>query len=218
MLICHGINVFELGYAYWCLQWIMLKEEAAIDNRMKKLDEIRPPDLVVANSGTSLQNDEKSPHQMWPTPNLTPQFDQSRPDGPHLELRRINSDFGDTGLRKFPSESTRRQNFAMTLPQRATSGIQEFASDPQYGRAITKDTAQNIQNDMKINGINRFSNRDVADFDRPTVADAPSPTRTVSRQLTNEFQTLGTGISYHRKPVLGGPDMVIEKNRPLGGR
>jgi hypothetical protein len=53
----------------------MLKEEKAIDNRLKKLDQIRPSDHAVADSETSVKNDEKSPVQIWPSPNITPHFD-----------------------------------------------------------------------------------------------------------------------------------------------
>jgi hypothetical protein len=106
-----------------------------------------------------------------------------------------NSDFSEIELKKFTPELPKRQNLAMTLPIGSISGIQEIASDPQYGRTITADTPQNIQNDMKINGINRFSIRNVAVFDGHTLADAPSPTRTATRKFTKEFTNLGTGVS-----------------------
>lgn len=173
----------------------MLKEEAAIDERMKKLDQIRPLDHKVSDSEISVKNVEKSPVQMWPSPNITPQFDQSKLDGPRLEVKISNSELSEIELKKFHSESPQRQNLAMTLPIGPISGLEEIASDPQYGRTITADTPQNIQNDMKINRMNRFSTRNVAVFDGQTLADAPSPTRTVTRKFTKEIPNLGTGVS-----------------------
>jgi hypothetical protein len=195
LLICHGINIFELAYAYWCLQWIMFKEEAGIDERMKKLDQIRPSDHAVSDSETSVKNVENSPVQMWPSPNMTPQFNQSRLDGPRLKVKMRDSEFSEIEIKKFHSEPPQRQKLAMTLPIGPISGFQEIASDPQYGRTITTDTPQNIQNDMKINGMNRFSTRSVAVFDGQTLADAPSPTRTATRNFTKEISNFGTGVS-----------------------
>ncbi len=83
----------------------------------------------------------------------------------------------------------------MTLPIGPISGLEEITSDPQYGRTITADTPQNIQNDMKINRMNRFSTRNNAVFDGQTLADAPSPTRTATRKFTKEIPNLGTGVS-----------------------